>query len=224
MMKCSKSCRLFLMLYAFFALALVLFILLLNKQDGHLLLTTRYVGCLNSGFVSAQDLFFKYITELGSFVPFLIIGLLLFYKVGDAIFLFVAELFTALVVFPIKYLVVAPRPSFFFSTHFPDVILHKVDGVALHQILSFPSGHTATVFSLMFGLTLIFHKKPLWAFFLFILAVLTAYSRIYLSQHFAEDVLMGSFIGVMMTLVAYWLYKRKTYASWQDKSILTLFK
>ena len=219
----STACKLFLILYACFAFSLLLFVLLISKNDGHLLLTTRYVAYLNSGFVSVQDIFFKYITELGSFVPFLVIGLLLFYKVGDALFLFVAELFTALVVFPIKYLVVAPRPSYFFSTHFPDVILHKVDGVELHQILSFPSGHTATVFSLMFGLTLIFHKKPLWAVFFFILAVLTAYSRIYLSQHFAEDVLLGSFIGVAMTLLTYWLYKRKSYA-WQDKSILTLFK
>jgi len=53
--------------------------------------------------------------------------------------------------------------------------------------------------------------------------VFTAYSRIYLSQHFAEDVLLGSFIGVVMTLVAYALYQRKSYA-WQEKSLLDLLK
>ena len=177
-----------------------------------------------SGEVLAwNDLFFKYITELGSSVPFIIMGGLLFYKVGDALFLLVAQLFTAAFVFPIKHLVSAPRPSLFFHTHFPDVVLHQVDGVTLHQIYSFPSGHTATVFSLMLGLTLLFQKKSWLSVCFFVLAVFTAYSRIYLSQHFAEDVLLGSFIGVIMTLVAYWLYQRKSY-TWQTKSLQDLLK
>ncbi|HKL96023.1 MAG TPA: phosphatase PAP2 family protein, partial [Paludibacteraceae bacterium] len=100
---------------------------------------------------------------------------------------------------------------------------HQVDGVTLHQMFSFPSGHTATVFSLMLALTLIFHKKTWLSFVFFMLAFITAYSRIYLSQHFAEDVLFGSFIGVSMTLVAYWLYQRQSYA-WQEKSIIQIFK
>ena len=41
----------------------------------------------------------------------------------------VAQLATSLVVYPIKSLVAAPRPSLLFSTNFPDVVLHKVDGV-----------------------------------------------------------------------------------------------
>ena len=219
----STACKLFLFFYALFAFLLLLFVLLISKNDGHLLLTTRYVGFFSDNVVSVQDFFFKYITELGGFVPFVIIAGFLFYKVGDALFLLMAELFTAALVFPIKQWVSAPRPSLFFHTNFPDVILHQVDGVTLHQMFSFPSGHTATVFSLMLALTLIFHKKTWLSFVFFMLAFITAYSRIYLSQHFAEDVLFGSFIGVSMTLVAYWLYQRQSYA-WQEKSIIQIFK
>ena len=221
--KTLKSGRLFLALYAGFALLLVALVLLTKQADLHLLLTTRYVSMLSGEVLAWNDLFFKYITELGGFVPFVIIAGLLFYKVGDALFLLMAELFTAALVFPIKQWVSAPRPSLFFHTNFPDVILHQVDGVTLHQIYSFPSGHTATVFSLMLALTLIFHKKSWLAVCFFVLAVFTAYSRIYLSQHFAEDVLLGSFIGVVMTLVAYALYQRKSYA-WQSKSLFDLLK
>lgn len=219
----SNAVKIFLSLFSLFFIALWVVVLCTNKADLHLLLTTRYTATLSSDMLAFNDLFFKYITEFGGFIPFVIIAGLLFYKVGDALFLLVAELFTAALVFPIKQLASAPRPSLFFHTHFPDVMLHQVDGVTLHQMFSFPSGHTATVFSLMLGLTLIFQKRTWLSVCFFVLAVLTAYSRIYLSQHFAEDVLLGSFIGVVMTLVAYWLYQRKSY-TWQEKSLIDLLK
>ena len=219
----STACKLFLSLYVLFALGLLCAVLCTEQADLHVALTLDYLLGLNAGWVAFQDLFFKYITELGGFIPFVIIAGLLFYKVGDALFVLGAEVLTGFLVFPIKHLVSAPRPSLFFSTYFPDVVLHHVDGVTWHQLYSFPSGHTATVFSLMLGLTLIFQKKTWLSVCFFVLAVLTAYSRIYLSQHFAEDVLLGSFIGVVMTLVAYWLYQRKSYA-WEDKSLIDLLK
>ncbi len=219
----STACKLFVSLYILFAIGLLCVVLYTEQADLHLALTLDYLAGLNPTWVGFQDQFFKYITELGGSVPFIIMGGLLLYKVGDALFLLVSQLFTAALVFPIKQWVSAPRPSLFFHTNFPDVILHQVDGVTLHQIYSFPSGHTATVFSLMLGLTLLFQKKSWLSVCFFVLAVLTAYSRIYLSQHFAEDVLLGSFIGVVMTLVAYWLYQRKSYA-WQEKSLIDLLK
>ncbi|HPO48507.1 MAG TPA: phosphatase PAP2 family protein, partial [Paludibacteraceae bacterium] len=153
---------------------------------------------------------------------FFVAVLLLFYRVGDAVVVLVAQLATSLVVYPIKSLVAAPRPSLLFSTNFPDVVLHKVDGVTtLYQMNSFPSGHTAAVFSLMLCLTLIFNKKTWLSPIFFVLAVLTAYSRVYLSQHFAEDVLAGSAIGVAMTLLIFMFYKRKTYV-WEEKTLIEL--
>ena len=217
------ACKLFLFFYVLFMLGLLFVVLSTEKADLHIALTLDYLSGSSASWVSFQDFFFKYITELGGPIQFVIIVGLLFHKVGNALFILGAELLTALFVFPIKHLVSALRPSLFFSTYFPDVVLHHVDGVTLYKLYSFPSGHTATVFSLMLGLTLIFNHKKWWSVGFFVLAVLTAYSRIYLSQHFAEDVLLGSFIGVVMTLVAYRLYKRKVYP-WEDKSLMQLLK
>lgn len=206
----SKACYCFLALYVLFFISLLIIVLCTEQADLHLSLTTLWNG-------TAQDIFFKYITELGASVPFFVAVLLLFYRVGDAVVVLVAQLATSLVVYPIKSLVAAPRPSLLFSTNFPDVVLHKVDGVTtLYQMNSFPSGHTAAVFSLMLCLTLIFNKKTWLSPIFFVLAVLTAYSRVYLSQHFAEDVLAGSAIGVAMTLLIFMFYKRKTYV-WEEK-------
>lgn len=211
----SKACYCFLALYVLFFISLLIIVLYTEQADLHLSLTTLWNG-------TAQDIFFKHITELGASVPFFVAVLLLFYRVGDAVVVLVAQLATSLVVYPIKSLVAAPRPSLLFSTNFPDVVLHKVDGVTtLYQMNSFPSGHTAAVFSLMLCLTLIFNKKTWLSPIFFALAVLTAYSRVYLSQHFAEDVLAGSAIGVAMTLLIFMFYKRKTYV-WEEKTLIEL--
>lgn len=211
----SKAVICFVVLYALFFIGLLAVVLYTDQADLHLWLTSSWSG--------AQDVFFKYITELGASGPFIVALLLLFYKVGDAAIVLVAQLATSLVIYPVKKLVSAPRPSLFFETNFPDVSLHQVDGVSLHQMYSFPSGHTAAVFSLMLCLTLIFNKKTWVAPIFFVLALLTAYSRVYLSQHFAEDVLVGSLVGVSMTFLVYWFYCRKPYA-WESKSIVELFK
>lgn len=61
----------------------------------------------------------------------------------------------------------------------------------------------------------------------FVLALLAAYSRIYLSQHFFADVYAGSLIGVLTTiLVYYWLttfFNKQDYP-WQSKGILDYFE
>jgi membrane-associated phospholipid phosphatase len=217
----STACKLFLFLYLVFAMGLLCVVLCTEQAHLHLALTLDYLAGLNPTWVGFQDQFFKYITELGSSVPFIIMGGLLFYKVGDALFLLVAQLFTAAFVFPIKHLVSAPRPSLFFHTHFPDVVLHQVDGVTLHQIYSFPSGHTVNAFALFFCLALITKNK--WIKFLcFVAAALVGYSRIYLSQHFAIDVLPGSLIGVISAWMVY-PYYLKLHRKWQKHSLADYF-
>ena len=57
---------------------------------------------------------------------------------------------------------------------------------------SFPSGHTAASFAVVFALYFIGCK--LWKFSL-VLAVLIAFSRLYLYVHYPSDVLAGVFLG-----------------------------
>ena len=177
-----------------------------------------YLAHFSPAIVAAQDLFFKYATELGASVPFVVAAGLLFYKVGDALLVLLAQGATALLVYPVKVLVGAPRPSLFFATHYPDVVLHQVDGVTLHAVNSFPSGHTAAAFSLMLCLTLICSRRSWTAPLFLLLAVVAGWSRIYLSQHFAEDVCAGAVVGVVATLLVVWLGSRRQYA-WAQCSL-----
>ena len=42
--------------------------------------------------------------------------------------------------------------------------------------------------------------------FLFVLAALVAYSRVYLSQHFIEDILAGTVVGIVVPMIIMFLF------------------
>lgn len=214
----KRALIIFLVGWAAFVVALLVVIVCTDQAALHRLLTLDYLAHFSPAIVAAQDLFFKYATELGASVPFVVAAVLLFYKVGDALLVLVAQGVTALFVYPIKMLVGAPRPSLLFATNFPDVVLHQVDGVVLHAVNSFPSGHTAAAFSCMLCLTLICSRRSWTAPLFLLLAVVAGWSRIYLSQHFAEDVCAGAVVGVVATLLVVWLGSRRQYA-WAQCSL-----
>ncbi len=95
-----------------------------------------------------------------------------------------------------------PRPSVVFKSFIDSGNWHLVDGVELHSYFSFPSGHTTTIFSIC-CLSVLLIKNKFYQFTLFLLVILTGFSRIYLSQHFLIDVLTGSIIGCLGTLLVY---------------------
>lgn len=162
-----------------------------DKVEMHLLLNEVHTPTL--------DTFFKYFTEVGGWIPFIIAGLLLLFKKWKiAIMIFVGQLIATILTTPIKRIIKAPRPSVVLSDsgiNFP-----IVENVELHSTLSFPSGHTAAVFSLCFTIALFCPKWWQKILCLFI-AILGGYSRIYLSQHFLEDVLAGSLIGIISVII-----------------------
>lgn len=94
-----------------------------------------------------------------------------------------------------------PRPSAFFGEPTP---LYLVPGVELHSAYSFPSGHSAIAFAIMASLALSVPWKSLRVFFFF-LAFLGAFSRVYLSQHFFEDIYVGSFVGLISAMAIHYL-------------------
>ena len=51
------------------------------------------------------------------------------------------------------------------------------------------------------------------AWFYLFAGVLVGYSRIYLGQHFLNDVLMGSCIGMIMAVLVHWLFVEKHWNS-----------
>lgn len=97
------------------------------------------------------------------------------------------------------------RPQKFFellTSH-----LRLVPGVEVHLNNSFPSGHSTTAFAMFLTLSLIVKEKYI-KFLLFCAALLIGYSRIYLSQHFFNDVYAGSLIAVSITLTLYYFIQK----------------
>ena len=75
---------------------------------------------------------------------------------------------------------------------------------------SFPSGHSTTVFAMFALVAFVHYKRPSVVIACFVAAVLAAISRIYLAQHFAEDVMAGTLLGTLYALVMfYWLEEKK---------------
>ena len=74
--------------------------------------------------------------------------------------------------------------------------IHTVPGVVMHAYNSFPSGHTATAFTLFLLTIYLFPTK--WVFAIgAIFAIICAYSRVYLGQHFPMDLGGGILVAVI---------------------------
>ncbi len=159
-----------------------------------------YVNSLHFHF---GDLFFPRITELGSstFATVVTLLLVLIVSYRSAFLLGTAYLFTAAVNFPLKYIFHSARPFVYF--HDLHSHMYFVPGVdVLANYYSFPSGHTVCAFTGAIIATY-FSKQKVWGLLYLLLAMLVGYSRMYMSQHFYEDVFGGSIVGTSLTIV--WL-------------------
>ena len=149
---------------------------------------------LNAFHTPILDVFFKYFTYIGAWVPCAVaVVLLMFKRWKIASVILAGQLVATLITSPLKRIIRASRPSAILSElgiNFP-----MVEGVDLHSTLSFPSGHTSAAFAFCFAVSLFCPRWWQKVLCLFV-AILCGYSRIYLSQHFLEDVLAGSLIGV----------------------------
>lgn len=157
------------------------------------------------------DQFFKLNTWLGDgWMTITVVFGMLFFKYRYAVLTALAYAYTSLAVQILKRLFNAPRPIKFFEDIAP---IRTIDGYAIHEWNSFPSGHSASAFTLAVVLSYILpYKHSHWI--LIPLAVLTAFSRVYLAQHFMEDIIAGSLIAVVMTFqLIYWLEHTEWYHS-----------
>lgn len=207
-----KNNRYFLLPYAFFLLICSVLLLIYSKTELHIF--------SNEANSPVLDSFFKYATFLGDGTMIAILFIiLLFVKYRYAFAFLAGSLATSLVVNIFKKLIFHDmyRPSKYFEL-FETYQLHFVDGVNLHALQSFPSGHTATAFNIFLTLAILTTSNLLKLGF-FIMAVLVAYSRVYLSQHFLVDITAGSLTGVLIILL-FWIWFEKFDKNWLDKSVL----
>lgn len=147
------------------------------------------------------DQFFKYITYVGDGLMW--IPILIYIAIRHSSFLITA-IFTALYstgiaqIFKNWILHGQLRPAAVIENL---SLVHFVPGVKIHDINSFPSGHTTVAFSVMLLFSIITKNKWITCF-LFLLACCIAYSRIYLGQHFPLDLAGGILTAVIAILLA----------------------
>ena len=133
------------------------------------------------------------ITSLGNggFIWILTAVILLFskkYQKGGIAILIALSVGAILGSFILKPLIARPRP-FHVVGELPLLIKIPTD-------FSFPSGHTMSSFSGAFILNYI-NKK--FGYFAIPLAILIAFSRLYLYVHFPSDVLVGGILGILIS-------------------------
>jgi len=170
-----------------------------SKADLHLI--------INQWHTVFFDIFFKYVTFLGNGWMVLILFLVfLLIKIRYAVIFLTGNFLITLLVQVTKHFIFphALRPvAYFKGVH----VLHLIPDVAMYSYNSFPSGHAATAFGIFVMLISITKNRTL-KFLWLVIALLTAYSRIYLSQHFMVDILAGSLTGAIVMFLTVYYFNR----------------
>jgi membrane-associated phospholipid phosphatase len=165
----------------------------------------------------------NFFTLFGDGLFMVIVGLLLFFKRIRYGMIIVSSFIASSLLVQILKRFAFPdykRPVAWF--HDLGIEIYRIGGVDYHSAFSFPSGHTTTAFALFFGLAFFVKNTGLKILFL-IMAIITGFSRIYLSQHFLGDVLAGSVLGIVSALVMETLFE-KCKSEWMDENIITLIR
>ncbi|HSZ86715.1 MAG TPA: phosphatase PAP2 family protein [Puia sp.] len=184
----------------FFLLMILMIVLLViySKADSFIVLNPYHSKALNY--------FFIVYTNVGDGLFSIAIAVIfLFYKrflIGIEII--VAFLLSGAIVQLLKYFFPMARPSVFLANAHCN---HFIENVTLTGHASFPSGHAASAFALATLLSLFDKNKNRSWLYLFLVA-LVGYSRIYLGQHFLQDVFWGSVDGFVCGLIVYFVIKK----------------
>ncbi|MCS4436651.1 phosphatase PAP2 family protein [Aquiflexum gelatinilyticum] len=170
---------------------------------GTLIGQINFIKWLNSVHTPFFDIVFSILTLLGTgyiFIPFVLTAL--FHRISIAIGLIANLLLQTIVVLLFKRILFpkAPRPINFLD---PETIL-PIQGVDIHRWMSFPSGHTVTIFSFCVFVSL-WTKKYWLTYLLLTTAFLVGTSRMYLLQHFPNDVAFGALFGTIIGVYSYQL-------------------
>jgi membrane-associated phospholipid phosphatase len=193
---------------------LVPFVVIIPKPEIHL-----WINRQHNAFA---DWFFRYITFLGDGLFVILPALImLFFSLRHFVFLLSAYFSTGLLTQLLKRLFFedVARPFRYFDD---SVTLYLVDGVKMLGGRSFPSGHATSAFALFLCLALLSSNRYV-KLACFLLACLTAFSRVYLSQHFLIDIVAGSIIGASGALAFYLVLYREQHKwhSWRVQHIFS---
>lgn len=192
----TTSFKTFTISYIFLFVIACIILVFIDKGD--------MVLFLNKIANPSLDAFFKTTTQLGLGGVFAIpIIIMLFHRYSYAISGTIALIFTGLFTYLGKQVLFRgmPRPTGYFTNN---ELSYFIDGFTYHSQHSFPSGHTMTAFALALFTLIIINKKD-WAIPILLIAVIIGISRIYLLQHFFMDVVAGSALGIICTIIGVYI-------------------
>ena len=184
------------LLWVLYLLALipVLYVLVMEPKVATLL-------WINGHHTPLLDGLFKYFTHLGDGLFYIALIVALFFwnrRAG----------WVALLSYALTSIVAQVMKNYFFESALrpravikDDAQLHFINGVEVFYLSSFPSGHTTSAFSIALLMSYLFPRKIFMVIF-FLCAAGVGYSRMYLAEHFLTDVVAGSAIGMVFTLVS----------------------
>lgn len=187
----------------------------INKGDA--------VKLLNGSHTSTKDMLVYATNFMGNALFFILIGIsLLFIETRKGLLALSGFLTSGLLAQALKHWVFydSPRPVLFFGSTFP---IHIPPGIHMYKMFSFPSGHTTSAFALFTTLALLYPKR--WFQFLcVVLAIIAGLSRTYLGQHFLQDVVAGSVLGVVVSTANYYLFVKANWYNNKSWASLPLYK
>ncbi len=158
----------------------------------------------NSAHHPFLDYFFTVVTLFGDGLFVVLVGLVYFFfrsrKLGIAVV--ATYIGSGLICSLLKRSFQTYRPGFSLQDH-PD--FHSVPWLPLAQHNAFPSGHSTSAFALAAALAL-FGKDIRLALIALLLACLTGYSRVYLGQHYWDDVWFGTMLGMGFSCCYYLVF------------------
>ncbi|MFT4603118.1 MAG: membrane-associated phospholipid phosphatase [Arenicella sp.] len=182
------------LLFVFTGLTLVL---ITDKFELHL--------AINQQIGEPADSFFKYFTHVGdgitAVVLIVIVSLTTKNKIANGILGLSTLAISGVIAQLLKRQVFSDhlRPT----AYFQNGQLKLVEGVDMHAAFSFPSGHSTASFALFIFLAFVFRKYRYVQGLCGIFAVLAAYSRVHISQHFMADIVVGACLGITIFFVLY---------------------
>lgn len=168
------------------------------------------MGLINSFNSSGADFLFKIISSGAEItIPILLLGYLIWKK---SIFLksyVISYIFSTVIVQFLKLVVFkdALRPLAYFKGQ--GHAWHLVQNLLINEYNSMPSGHTSAAWFVCFWISLV-AQKPFLTVLIIFYAMLVAYSRVYLFQHFPVDTAVGAMIGTGVSLLVYYFNVSKS--------------